>query len=309
VERERFDVVHVDTLELTPYASHLPGKVVLNLHNCESAMMRRRTNQEKGFLRRAFLEGEARALARLERRGYPQFDTVVTVSAHDAAEVQSTEPSAHTHVVENGTDCAYFSPSGDGKPGEVVFAAAYNWYPNANAASYLLTEIWPLVRNLSPQAHLTVAGKQPSATLRRLVEAADRATLAADPADMRPFLRDASVVVCPIREGGGTRLKILDAMAMGKPVVATSIACEGLRVSPGDDILIAEDAAEFARKTQMLLNDLKLRERIGSSARRTVERQYAWEIVGMQLRDAYLCRGECGMRQPGISAAAVRGES
>jgi glycosyltransferase involved in cell wall biosynthesis len=308
-DREEFDIVHFDSLELAPYRRGLQSKLVLNLHNGESAMMLRRAKQETSRIRRSFIRGEGEALRSLEREAYPEFDIVLAVSTEDAKEVCRTEPRAHTHVVENGTDCSYFSPLGEGSPGEVVFAGAYNWYPNANAASYLVSEVWPLVQEQCPQAHLTIAGKQPPAALRGLIANATQVSLVADPEDIRPALGNASIVVCPIQEGGGTRLKILDAMSMAKPVVSTSTACAGLRVSPRENILIADGAREIAHSIQLLLNDSALRARIGSAGRRMVQEQYDWHVIGQQLLQAYRCKGECTANHAAVSQHAMRGGS
>ena len=187
----------------------------------------------------------------------------------------------------NGTDVEYFQPRQLAPiPGRVAFVGPTYSFPNRDAVEFLLEEIWTLVRRDVPGATLQLIGRNAGG---------DRARYAAVPgvqplghvADIRPPLAHAACCVVPIRIGGGTRLKILDAWAMGKAVVSTSIGCEGLDAIDGANILIRDTPAEFAAAVAAVLNDDRLRERLERNARRTAVETYSWDVIGRRLRAAY----------------------
>jgi len=309
LERSKGAVAHFDSIDLALFAGGAPSfRKVLNHHNCESAMAHRRAQQEPSLLKRVYLLSQARRLARLEQRVCSLFDVNTAVSQLDAEALQGGSPQAHFHVVENGTDTSYFQPdAAPSEPDTIIFAGSLSWYANVSAVEYFVREIWPLVRTLNPVVRFLVAGQGAPGSLARRLSQDPRMALIADPQDIRPWIARASVFVCPILDGGGTKLKILDAMAMGKAIVATSMSCEGLEVKHDEHILIANTPQDFASMIALVLENRTLGQRLGAAARILVENRYSWDIVGQHLNHAYQCardRSTChGLLRRGMRVA------
>lgn len=284
-------LLHFDAIDLGLYAESANDfRKVLNHHNCESQLLQRRAERETNPLKKKYLLLEAQKLARWERDLSARFDVNIVVCEEDRQRLLALNPDAHIHVVENGVDTEYFRPMGvPEEPHSLIFTGSLDWQPNISAIQFFVREVWPLVKRGCPDAKLFVAGKSPAESVLRLAKEDTAISVFPNPEDMRPLLARASVYVCPLLEGGGTRLKILDAMAMGKPVVSTSIGCEGLRVTPGDDLLVGDSAREFAEAASLLIGDGARRRCLGESARALVERSYAWGRVGPRLEGAYRC--------------------
>jgi polysaccharide biosynthesis protein PslH len=284
-------LLHLDSIDLGLFASATTGfRKVLSHHNCESAMAFRRAENEPNPLKKVYLRLQARKLANMERSICGTFDMNTVVSEGDAALLKAIQPTAHIHVVENGVDTDYFALSEiDEEPHSVAFTGSLDWYPNVSGMEFFVREIWPRVKNGFPNSRLYVAGKNPPEQALRWGKEDSSIVVIPNPEDIRPWLARASAFVCPILDGGGTRLKVLDAMAMAKAVVSTTIGCEGLRVANGENILIADAPQEFADKLRLLLSDEELRNRLGRAARTLVESEYSWERIGRQLEQAYRC--------------------
>lgn len=302
IHRHQGALVHFDSIDLGLYARTVNGcRTVLNHHNCESAMTYRRAQRESNPIKKAYLRLLARQLARLEQVLCHRFDVNTAVCELDARQLRAGNPKAHIHVVENGTDTEYFAPTRDPvEPMSLIFAGTMNWYPNVSAVRFFVREIWPLIKQRCPNVRLYLAGNSPSRSLIRWLEQDPKIVLVASPDDIRPWLARAAVFVCPILDGGGTRLKILDALAMGKPVVTTTIASEGLRVRHEEHILAADAPRDFAREVLRALQDERLRNRLGAAGRALVERYYTWERIALQLEQAYRCAltaGGCNQQQ------------
>ncbi len=283
-------LVHFDSSDLALYFPVACGRrAVLNHHNCESAMALRRAELEPNLLKKAYLSLYAERLAKLEARWCGRFAANLVVSERDGQLLRRNCPEAHIHVVANGTDTEYFTPPAtEPERGTAIFAASFGWYPNLSAARYL-QEIWPLVEREWPGARLYLAGKDPPKFLYAWAQRNPNITVVANPPDIRPWVARAAVFICPIRDGGGTRLKILDAMAQGKAVVSTAIGCEGLEVTHDENILIADDAESLAAAVVHLFRDDDLRQRLARAGRELVENRYSWQKIGEDLESAYQC--------------------
>ena len=291
LEERRDFVLHFDSLDLALYsnaAADLP--TVLNHHNCESVLILRRGRNETNPLKKAYLLNQAPKLAGLEREICPRFKVNVVCSGIDAQALRDHGARIHTHVVENGVDTEYFRPvQGAEEPDTLIFSGLLNWEPNVAGIRYFVQEIWPLIRRDRPGVRLYLAGRDPVPSVTRL-QAEDRSIVVIpSPEDMRPWLARAAVYVCPLLQGGGTRIKILDAMAMAKPVVSTSIGCEGLHVRHAENILIADRPLDFASAILDLLNHDRLRRRLAAAGRALVETHYDWGNIVLQLEGAYRC--------------------
>lgn len=287
VRTRRFDVIHMDSLTLSgylPLLGNLP--VVCVHHNVESILLRRRALAEGSPWRRAYLLHQAHLMEREERRWCGRCRLNVMVSDADRLELQRIAPEANSAVVPNGVDIDAFRP-GAGREDGIVFVGGLNWFPNRDALEYFCDAILPLVRAAGESTPVRWLGGGATDEVRR--DYGDRygVELTGYVPDVRPYVRDAACYVVPLRVGGGTRLKILDAWAMGKAVVSTSVGCEGLAAEDGRNILIRDDPEGFAHAVRAVLHDGALRRRLGIEGRRTVERQYSWERIGHAMLALY----------------------
>jgi glycosyltransferase involved in cell wall biosynthesis len=292
VLRLRPDLVHVDTIGLWPYAdSALRARVpvVLSHHNVESDLARRRADRESTAWRATILRRDADKLVSLERQASPLASVNTVVSHLDGERLQAVAPGAVVEVVDNGVDVDYWAPQPSAEtPGSLIFAGTLGWGPNREAVEFLLAEVWPLLAARRADARLTLVGRDPGSTAIAAAAGDPRLVVTGFVPDVRPYLRSASIYVCPIRVGGGTRLKVLDALAMAKPLVATAMAVEGLDIVDGRHYLRAETAEEFVAQVERLERSPDLRATLGENGRRLVVDRYAWSIVGEQLDRAYL---------------------
>jgi polysaccharide biosynthesis protein PslH len=282
-------LLHFDSIDLALYADSANGfRKVLNHHNCESAMTYRQAGNERNPLRKKYMQLQATKLADSERSLCAAFDVNTVVSDQDRKLLQVIQPNGHYHVVENGVDIHHFVPSiAKVESRSAIFTGWLGWGPNISAMNFVVGRVWPEVKERYPDARLYLAGKNPPEHVLRWSKEDSSITVVPNPEDMRPWLARAAVCICPILEGGGTRLKILDAMAMGKPMVSTTIGCEGLRVTHGENILVADTPREFSNRLVQLFENEDLRRQIGAAGRALVEREYCWERIGQQLEKAY----------------------
>ncbi|HEY8370550.1 MAG TPA: glycosyltransferase family 4 protein [Thermodesulfobacteriota bacterium] len=285
----RFDLVHVDTIGLAPYADLVPGvPFALDHHNVESHLAGRRAAATRPGPARLYLAAEAAKLAALERRYARAAAVNLVCSALDAERLSAVAPGARTAVVPNGTDPARLGrPRRAPEPGHLLFVGGLSWFPNANGLRWFLREVWPVVRASRGDARLTVVGADPPPDLRRAASADSRIVLAGRVEDVAPAFARAAAFVCPILDGGGTRLKVLDALAARTPVVSTTLGCEGLDLEPERHYLAADDAATFARQTLRLLADPGLADALAEAGRRVVVDRFAWPRIIPRQLDAY----------------------
>jgi len=284
-------LVHFDSIDLGLFVGAAADfRKVLNHHNCESAMAYRRAQKEPNPVKKAYLWHQARKIERQEREVCHLFDVNLAVSDVDAQTLLSRSPKAHIHIVENGTDTSYFVPTdAPAEPRSLIFAGLLRWYPNVSAVQYFVREIWPLVKLQCPGVRFYVAGQRPSESLVERLTQDPNIVVVPSPDDIRPWVARGAVFVCPILDGGGTKLKILDALAMGKAVVSTAIGCEGLQVKHGENILVADTPRDFAREVLRALGNEPLRKQLGTMGRALVEKQYSWEVISGHLEQAYRC--------------------
>jgi len=285
--RERdFDLVHVDSLDLVAYLddlAHLP--VVLAHHNVESQLLRRRA-ETVGGLKGRYIGLQAHLTREEEARWCPRVELNHTVSDEDRATLQRITPGSECLVVPNGVETSFFTPQPDGEKNGITFVGGATWFPNLDGMRYFASEILPLVREVRPDVQVTWVGRSSEDVRLEMDRHGVQTTGFVD--DIRPYVHRAACFIVPLRVGGGTRLKILDAWAMGKALVSTSQGCEGLDVRDEENILIRDSNEGFARAVIGLLEDEELRRRIGTAARKTAETTYDWEVVGRRINDAAL---------------------
>lgn len=288
LEDASLDVVHADTIALAPFVRRgLRLPTVLTHHNIESSLMRRRGEVEPRRLAGRFLLREARKLQAYETAVSPRFDVNVLVSSHDEAALLAMAPGLRTAVVPNGVDLDYFSPDGTAQTPSLIYTGGMNMFANRDAVLHFVQEIWPRIVQERPDTRFVAVGQDPPRELLAAADQDSRIQVTGFVDDIRPYVRQAAVYVVPLRVGGGTRLKVLDAMASAKAMVSTSIGCEGLDVVDGRHLVVAETAATFARATLDLLGAPERRHALGQAARAFVTERYSWTTVGDRLLDAY----------------------
>lgn len=263
-----------------------PSPKILFTHNVEAVIWQRHCQLATNLLWKAVCWREYRAMERMERFYLKRADHVLTVSENDRdLFARFVEPSKIS-VIPTGVDVNYFRPgNGDEKSNTLVFTGSMDWLPNEDGVIYFIEQILPLIRQQIPETALWVVGRCPSQRLSSL-GAKDKGVRVTDQVeDIRPYVYDAAAYVVPLRIGGGTRLKIFEAMAMGKAVVSTSIGAEGLPVEHGKDIILADEPQDFARQVVNLLEHRAARSALGAAARQLVEQRHSWASVAARFEE------------------------
>ncbi|MGE0451157.1 MAG: glycosyltransferase [Vicinamibacterales bacterium] len=274
----------------------LPCPAVLFTHNVEAEIWRRHAETHRNVVGRLLLRVQHGRMLRFERQALSRFDGVLAVSDSDRETFARLYPDAilgPIHVVPTGVDTAYFSPAAEsvtprptGSP-SLVFTGSMDWLPNEDAMLFFCRDVLPLIRAEEPDATLAIVGRAPTPAVRQLASIAG-VIVTGRVDDVRPYVREASVYVVPLRIGGGTRLKIFEAMAMGKAVVSTAVGAEGLPVNAGEHLLLAEEPRAFARAVVRMIRDADRRRAIERAARELVVSRYDWSAVAGNLEQALL---------------------
>lgn len=293
---ERFHLVHMDSLDLggyLPMVRHLP--VVCVHHNVESLLMRRRAAAEMSIWKRRYLNHQADLLEEEERRWCPAVALNVTVSQADQETLKGITGPGQFAVVPNGVDVDEYQPQPGSEQSQIVYLGGTEWFPNLDALEFFGAEILPLLHASMGSPSIRWIGRA-SPEEQRVYRDRYGVELTGYVDDIRPFVHQAACTIVPLRIGGGTRLKITTAWALGKAVVSTSVGCEGLAATDGENILIRDTPAEFASAVEELLNDVSLRRRIAEGARRSACEIYSWTVIGDRMLDLYLPLGLEGGR-------------
>jgi glycosyltransferase involved in cell wall biosynthesis len=284
-----FDAIHFNHLDTACFVHgrQWPQKKVFDSHNCLSALARQVSHEQSGAFRRAIYEREASRLSKLERQVCSRMDITLACSNEDAQAFRNLGADGRFVIAPNGVDTTFFSPSkSPEEPGNVVFTGAMNYYPNEQGALHFCKNILPLLDGCSPAVRVYLVGKSPGSAVRSLHDGVSTiVTGRVD--DVRPYVDRSQVVVVPLLHGSGTRLKILEAFSMGKAVVSTSQGAEGIPAVDGEQILLADDPAEFAAKVRRLLESPELRTTIGRAAQGLVQKQFDWSRVNDLILRSY----------------------
>ena len=284
-----YDLVHFDTISLIPYLKYVYDKpTVLDHHNIESHMLLRRADNERNKLKRWYFRQEGRRLEAVEKRVCPQFSLNITCSEIDRDRLIKLTGNNRIEEVPNGVDTDYFqSDETIEQQPALIFAGTLSWYPNIEAVRFIAYELWPKIRTTFPGVTIDIIGANPPQDIEQLGSSDDRFHVHGFVDDIRPYIDRAAVYVCPINDGGGTKLKILDAFAMKKAVVAHPIACEGIHAQEGKHVLFADKPDQYVRQIKQLLEDESLRFRLGRNARELIEQKYAYHLIGKNLSRLY----------------------
>lgn len=263
-----------------PFGGDVP--VVLFEHNVEYLIWKRLCALETVPWRRALLDIEWRKVRASEAIACARADLAIAVSEDDRRRLAELAPEARTAAIPTGVDTAFFTPMPQcERPAHLVFSGSMDWHPNEDAVIYFMDSILPRIRAEVPQVTFTVVGRHPTARLQTAAAEAG-VSLTGTIDDVRPPIANASVYVVPLRAGGGTRLKIYEALAMGKAVVSTTVGAEGLAVEPGRHYLAADTPAAFADSVVRLIRNPSERRQIGEAGRLLVEERYSWAQVGYE---------------------------
>lgn len=280
------DLIHLDSMDLYGWLDELPGSpIVCTHHNIESDLLVRQANHTPNPALAWYIGHQAQMVRGLERRYAGRFALNLMTSKHDAARLTELAPGSRTHVIPNGVDTEYFVPrAGPPVPGRLAFLGPTYMYPNRDGVEFFLSEVWPSVRRQTPGATLSLIGAPGPCGFGNEPGVTEEGFLP----DIRPCLAQTTCFIVPLRIGGGTRLKILDAWAMGKAIVSTSVGCEGLQAVDGENILIRDTAGAFAEAVNDVLVNEDLRHHLESNARRTVEEVYSWARIGAGARKSLM---------------------
>lgn len=304
------NTVNVWHCEWTPYAQVLRDAIGEQLHaarwtvmahNVESLIWRRYTENAENQLKRWYIRQQLRKFERFEQWAYSNATASIAVSREDAVLMRKEFGAQRVSVVDNGVDVDYFRPQRDVErdPARMLFMGSLDWRPNQDAAIQLLTDLLPKVRASVPHAGAVLVGRRPPEWLRAKVNATPGAELHADVPDVRPFLARAGFLIVPLRIGGGSRLKILEALAAGTPVVSTRVGAEGLELTPGRDLIVADTQEQLANAALAAIQRPEELTDTAESGRRHVLARYSWDLLAERLDGVW----NDVARVPGLAAA------
>jgi len=290
----RFDFVNLEFtflgachLRQAPPGERLPSLVV-DSHNIDYDLARQYARAGSSLARRLYASANWRKLRREELGTYRNADGVYLCSAADERRLLHQVPGVRTAVIPNAADVEYYQPRPTDPPSDgrtVVYFGLLSYVPNVDGVTHFVRDIWPRIAQSHPEARCKIIGGQPPASLLAL--AGPRVELTGFVSDLRPHLAAAAAVVVPLRLGGGTRLKIVEAMAMGKATVSTTLGAEGIEAVPGRDLLVEDEPVAFADAVNRLLAEPGLAARIGQSARELAVERYAWSRAARALEGFY----------------------
>jgi polysaccharide biosynthesis protein PslH len=281
-----FDSVVCDFLAVAPNIPDL-SRAVLFQHNVETVIWRRHAKHAGDPLRRAYFGMQAQRMFRTEREACRKAAHVIAVSDNDAAQMNELFGVERISAVPTGVDIEYFRrPEGQGsRQYDLVFVGAMDWLPNVDGARFFVRDVLPLIRAERPDCSVVLAGRSPVPEIQAYAAADPLITVTGTVADIRPYLWNAGVSIVPLRIGGGTRLKIYEAMAAGVPVVSTPIGAEGLAVRDGVNIRLTDDPAAFASSCLDLLNDRDRSRTQSSAALDLVTSEFSWNKIAGAFED------------------------
>ncbi|MEJ2063949.1 MAG: glycosyltransferase family 4 protein [Reinekea sp.] len=288
LENNHYDLIYVDTIGLSPYLDNISAKVILNHHNVESHMLERRAALDHGLLS-LYLRWQAKKTMALEKKFSNRFQLNFTCSELDSQRLKAITD-CKTVSIPNGVDLTYFSrkkPYVHSNTKGIIFAGGLEWYPNTSAIDFIVDEIEPKLSESKLMTSITIYGKGSHKKLeKRSVEAGSLVSKGGFVDDIRVPMESARMYICPIKDGGGTKLKILDALAMGIPLIANPVACEGIDVENGKHVIFAETPEEYLTAISRLNEDSRLCEEMSRAGIKLIEQQYSYKHIGNKIQKA-----------------------
>jgi len=293
LENEKFDIVHFELVYMYEYLKRLKNTASFVTILSEAEIMSRaiaeRIKQPKSLLANAISLLDALKIKDYEVKAWMSFDKILAISEVEKQEIQSLCPEARVEIFPNGVDVTFFDSVSGGASEEytLIYTGNFWHYPNEDAMLYFYKNIFLTLKESLPKLRLLVVGKNPTLRIKNIARTDDNVIVTGYVEDIRPYLSKALVFIAPIRIGGGMRGKVLEAMAAGIPVVATSLGVEGIEVKDGKHVLIADRPEDFVLKTKRILEDGSLRQQLSSNARKLMEDKYDWSIVYSNLEKTY----------------------
>jgi glycosyltransferase involved in cell wall biosynthesis len=293
-----YDLVHIEHVHLSGLLKYVTDpKIVCSLdaHNVETQIADRMRDMESSLLRKTGLAVHAHNMMEFEKCAFSNSDFIMAVSSEDIGSIKMMSDSkARVSLVENGVDIEYFTPANNGLSDvinnngfgnsvvgkdEIVFVGSMDWLPNIDGVEWFVKETFPLIKAQKPYCRFTIVGRNPHPSIKALDDPSRGIIVTGTVDDVRKYVRESSVVVVPLRYGGGTRLKILEAFAMGVPVVSTALGCEGITYENDRELLLADSPRALAEACVQLLSDGKKAAEIAKAARKLALRKYSWDVI------------------------------
>jgi len=286
-----FDVVQVESIHLMNYlpvirAARSRPIVVCDWHNIESDLMGQYAEREQSLARKTYARRTARLMNEFEMKALNEFDGHIVVSEQDAERLQGMRTQARILVIENGVDISYYATEQSAPKNRIVFVGSMDYHANIDGAINFARKVWPAVREQKTELVFTIVGRDPSPEVRAL-SSIDGVEVTGSVDDVRPYYREAIAAVVPLNVGGGSRLKILEAMAAGVPVVSTKLGAEGLHSSDGENILLTDSTEQLAERLINVIDNQDLRRRLIEGGKTLVRERYDWSMLGAKLMDQY----------------------
>lgn len=283
--QDQYDVVLFESALAAGYSIPADIRVIIDQHNLEHELLQRTYEQARASLRKWYNWRESRLVKQAELERCAKADVVIVTSERERVLLQDLLPTSRIEVIPNGVDVEIFNTSDyeqQGVPNQIIFTGTMDYYPNIDAALFFSRQCWSIIRDQIAGATWQIVGRNPPPEIRKLAELPGITVTGTVP-DVRPYLAQSAVAIAPLQIAGGTRLKILEALAMKKAVVTTSIGCEGLVVEPGKHLVVADEPAAIAQAVIALLKNPEKRAVLGTAGRSLVEASYSWESCGEQL--------------------------
>jgi len=288
----KFDLVHFDSLHMAYYGEFIKDEfelpVVLREHNVQTTIMERYYQHQRNPLIKLYAYLQYKKMHRYEAKICEIFDMCLMITREDKERIEAMNPSVKTCIIPAGVDTSYFHPLKiEEEAGSLVFVGDLGWLPNVDGVLWFYDKVWPRIKKALLPVKFYVVGGRPPEKIRKLSRRNENIVVTEFVPDVRPYVAKCSVYIVPLRIGGGMRLKILEAMATQRPVVATSVGAEGIMVTDRENIMIADSEADFAGRVIELLKERKLRRRIAKGGKELVEQEYRWESVVEALEKEY----------------------
>jgi glycosyltransferase involved in cell wall biosynthesis len=281
-----FDALLCDDIYMAgniPASSRIP--VLLNKHDITCRIVRQFARSERNLFKKLYASLEARKIHSLEASVCSSAEAVAVCSAQDLEALREIAPSANMWIVPNVIDTVKYAPAPPSQDHTVLFVGAMDWLPNQDGAEFLVYDVMPRLRQLVPTANIVIAGRNPSEEMVRRFSVFPDVSFTGTVTDLRPYIARAAVCVAPLRIGSGTRLKILEAGAMAKPVVSTTLGAEGLDLRHGDEILLEDDPRQFAEAIALLLKEPQRAYSLGAALRAAVQKHYSIPALRTAFRE------------------------
>lgn len=269
-----------------PIIRQSPTRKVLNLYDLEAGLLRRQADVLPFGIKRWMYANGARRMAGLERDLPRQADLVWTVSEKERQEILQQSPGLPVYLAPGGVDCDAIKPLPPEESKEILFVGSLQYLPNVDGANYMAREVMPKILERCPDATLRIVGRQPDERVTKLHNPPS-IDVTGEVADLEPYYRQCRLSIVPLRSGGGTRLKILESMAYGRPIVSTSIGAEGIDIESGQNIMIADTPEEIADAVCRALNEPEMAENLAEEGRQLVEKKYSWKNIANLMYDRY----------------------